>query len=203
MFAECWGHAPRLVKKGASIDGTNGLRPEVVSSGLQTVELLKVPELPDFVDPVRRAAAEDLYFSKIPRGLRFNDRLSMSHSKELRAPYLDHRLVEFAFGLPINVLINERGGKAIFRDVLARYAPESVAYAKKRSIQSPQREWLGNGWRSLVEDILSSESFAARGWIDPVIAKQAYTNYLKGDQENSFFVWQWVNLELWARSQLD
>jgi len=203
-FAEFWGQAPAPVAAGASIDGTEGLRPEVVSSSLMSAELLDLTGRDGgFDDPVRQAAAEDLLYAKIPRGLRFNDRVSMAHSRELRVPYLDHRLVEFAFGIPTSLLLNRNGGKALFRDILARRAPASVAYARKRSVQSPQREWLAEGWRAMVESILTSERFAARGWVDADRARHAYAEYLSGARDNSFFVWQWVNLELWAREYLD
>lgn len=203
-FAEFWGHAPAPVVAGASIDGTDGLRPEAVSSSLMSAGLLDLTgRNGGFDDPVRQAAAEDLLYAKIPRGLRFNDRVSMAHSRELRVPYLDHRLVEFAFGIPTSLLLNRKGGKALFRDILARRTPASVAYARKRSVQSPQREWLAEGWRAMVESILASERFAARGWVDARRARRAYAEYLSGARENSFFVWQWVNLELWAREYLD
>ncbi len=203
-FEEFWGQAPALVVAGASIDGTDGLRPEVISSSLMSAELLDLSGHDgEFDDPVRKAAAVDLLHAKIPRGLRFNDRVSMAHSRELRVPYLDHRLVEFAFGISTSLLLNRKGGKALFRDILARRAPASVAYARKRSVQSPQREWLADGWRAMVESILASESFAARGWVDTGRARRAYAEYLLGSRENSFFVWQWVNLELWAREYLD
>ena len=203
-FTEFWGQAPASVVAGASIDGTAGLRPDVVSSSLMTAELLDLTCRDGaFDDPVRQAAAADLLHSKIPRGLRFNDRVSMAHSRELRVPFLDHRLVEFAFGAPTSLLLTRNGGKAVFRDILARRAPSSVAYARKRSVQSPQREWLAEGWRAMVESILASQRFAARGWVDPGRARHAYAEYLSGARENSFFVWQWVNLELWAREYLD
>lgn len=203
-FDTFWGQLPVPVAAGASIDGTDGLRPDSVSSSLMSAGLLDLPCCDGgFDDPVRQAAAEDLLYAKIPRGLRFNDRVSMAHSRELRVPYLDHRLVEFAFGIPTSALLNRKGGKALFRDILARRAPASVAYARKRSVQSPQREWLAEGWRAMVESILSSERFAARGWVDAGRARRAYAEYISGARENSFFVWQWVNLELWAREYLD
>lgn len=203
-FKEFWGQAPVPVVAGASIDGTDGLRPDAISTSLTSSELRNLTCYDGgFDDPVRQAAAEDLLYAKIPRGLRFNDRVSMAHSCELRVPYLDHRLVEFAFGIPTSLLLNRKGGKALFRDVLARHAPASVAYARKRSVQSPQREWLAEGWRAMVESILESERFAERGWVDAGRARRAYTEYLSGARENSFFVWQWVNLELWAREYLD
>lgn len=203
-FETFWGQKPSPVSVGASIDGTDGLRPEVITPALASADILDLPSSDRvFDDPVRQAAAEDLLHAKIPRGLRFNDRVSMAHSRELRVPFLDHRLVEFAFGIPTRVLLNRKGGKALFRDILARHAPASVAYAQKRSVQSPQREWLAEGWRPLVESILASDRFADRGWIDSAKARSMYSEYLSGARDNSFFVWQWVNLELWARKYLD
>lgn len=202
-FKEFWGHAPSLAIQGASIDGTLGLCPGVISPKLQEAPLLNIPSMTAFRDPVRSAAAEDLLYTKIPRGLRFNDHVSMAHSRELRVPYLDHRLVEFAFGIPVSMLISGRGGKLLFRDILAQRVPPRIAYAKKRSVQSPQREWLAVGWRAIVESVLGSNRFADRGWVDPDLAKLAYQAYLSGEQANSFFIWQWLNLELWAREFID
>ena len=192
-FENFWGHPPNLLLVGTSIDGTNGLCPEVITKSLQAEELIRVPDLSKYGDPVHQAAAGDLLFSKIPRGLRFNDRVSMASSCELRVPFLDHRLVEFAFGIPTPMLLNEKGTKSIFRQMLSKRASNEIAFAKKRSVQSPQREWLAHDWREIVESILNSESFKARGWVDAKKAKEEYRKYLSGDQENSFYIWQWIN----------
>lgn len=201
-YTAFWGSPPRPTA-GTAIDGTSGLFPQAMSRHLQCVDPLPLPTVPELEDPVRRAALQDLLYAKIPRGLRFNDRVSMAHSRELRVPYLDHRLVEFAFGIPTDKLLNRRGTKAVFRDLLARKGAASVAYAPKRSVQSPQREWLAHDWWPLVESVLASDSFLQRGWVDPAAAKIAYSDYLAGTQDNSFFIWQWINLELWAREYLD
>ncbi len=202
-YIHFWGKAPSRPMAGSAVDGTSGLRPEAMSAQLAGVDPLPSSSVPSIEDPVRRAAIQDLLYVKIPRGLRFNDRVSMAHSRELRVPYLDHRLVEFAFGIPTEKLLTRHGTKAIFRELLAKKGQASVAYAPKRSVQSPQREWLANEWRPLVESVLGSDSFMQRGWIDPGRAKQTYQNYLAGTQDNSFFIWQWINLELWAREFLD
>lgn len=202
-FEASWKDAPGEVQPGASIDGTDGLRPDALAPHLLEYAPLNKVSSDGWSDPVRQSAADDLLYTKIPRGLRFNDRASMAHSRELRVPFLDHRLVEFAFGIPEAMLLSGQGGKALFRKLLARRASPRVAYAMKRSIQSPQREWLAEGWRPLVESILRSDSFADRGWVDPELAREAYRNYCGGPRENSFFVWQWLNLELWARQYLD
>ena len=156
-----------------------------------------------FECPVKNLAAADLLQNKIPRGLRFNDRMSMARSRELRVPFLDHRLVEFAYGVPTKYLLNARGSKALFRKVAERHMPTAVAYSAKRSVQSPQREWIANEWKGRIDAVLSSASFADRGWVDPAAALKLWKSYLGGARENSFPIWQWLNLELWARTFLD
>lgn len=202
-FINFWGHKLEPYINNSSIDGSNGLRSQAINKDLLKYDLLLPSGQNDFDDPVRQLAANDLLFNKIPRGLRFNDRVSMYHSCELRVPFLDHRLVEFAFSIPINLLLNNKGSKVVFREVLAKKTSNNIAFARKRSIQSPQREWFGKEWKILVKDIIGSKSFADRGWIDPCIAKDIYSNYLNGDRKNSFFIWQWINLELWARCFFD
>ena len=202
-FHTFWNEVPKEVEPGGAVDGTGGLCPAATTARLRTYPSRPIRVRDEGLDPVRQAAADDILYAKIPRNLRFNDRVSMAHSRELRVPFLDHRLVEFAFGIPTPWLLNARGGKALFRDLLARRVKPTVAYATKRSVQSPQREWLAGAWRPLVDSILESDSFADRGWVEPDVARAAYRAYRNGGRENSFFLWQWVNMELWARSYLD
>ena len=188
-----------------SIDGSIGVRPDAIGDRLKRdANVLPIPDLQSsFEDPVRAMAAFDLLVDKIPRGLRFNDRMSMAQSRELRVPFLDHRLVEFGFALPRQLLLRNRMTKVLFRDIANRWIPKHVSNAPKRSVQSPQREWLMGPWRGLIEELISSESFAARGWINPNSAQNMYKEYLKGSQRNSLYLWQWINLELWARKFID
>ena len=213
---ECFLGYSKYAKAGAAgvagdlatsvaIDGTAATAPDCLTARLKrNAELLSpATEGADFEDPIKAAAARDLLVSKTPRALRFNDRISMGHSKELRVPFLDHRLVEFAFGVPTRYLLAGEQTKALFRKIARRWIPADVANATKRSVQSPQREWLAGPWQQLVRDILNSSAFAARGWVDPQRAQAAYARYLAGNRDNSFFIWQWLNLELWARAYLD
>jgi asparagine synthase (glutamine-hydrolysing) len=187
-----------------AIDGTDGLMPSAIGPMLATGARTRPPAVaPVLDDGVKRAAALDLLSEKIPRGLRFNDRMSMARSRELRVPFLDHRLVEFGFAVPTTEHLAGGFTKSLFREIAEAWVPAEVARAPKRSVQSPQREWLAGAWRPLVEDLLGSKSLAARGWIDPSAARRAFAAYCAGPKENSFFVWQWLTLELWARRFLD
>ncbi len=202
-FLDFWGYEPKPFRKLSSIDGSNGIQPTAIHDNLLKTNPHSLPII-DYIDnPIKKLAVEDLLYYKIPRGLRFNDRVSMFHSCELRVPFLDHRLVEFALSIPNNLLLNELGSKVIFRKVLSKFTSNKIAFAKKRSIQSPQREWLSGEWKEMVQNILGSKSFADREWINPKIAKSMYLDYLEGKMNNSFFIWQWINLELWARIFID
>lgn len=188
-----------------SIDGTRSTLPEVITPGLRhRASPFRLPTYTEaFAAPVRAMAAQDLLHAKIPRGLRFNDRMSMLRSKELRVPFLDHRLVERVFCAPVDLLLHEGRTKALFREIAADRIGSNLAFAPKREVQSPQREWLAESWANLVSEVLASDRFAQRGWIDPEAARMAYRRYCEGTRDNSFPIWQWVNLELWARRFLD
>jgi asparagine synthase (glutamine-hydrolysing) len=192
-------------KHGRAIDGTQAVAPDAISTRLRRgVDLIALPSQGgDFTEPAKSAAAFDLLVGKIPRGLRFNDRMSMSHSKELRVPFLDHRLVEFGFSVPSRHLLVGDHTKSLFRKIAERWIAGEVANAPKRSVQSPQREWLATDWQKLVVDVLESKSFADRDWVDPKRARGIYEGYIAGKRANSFFIWQWLNLEYWARAFLD
>ncbi len=75
--------------------------------------------------------------------------------------------------------------------------------ASKRSVQTPQREWFRNELKEWVRDRVDQSSFWQRGWIDRKAGMQALDQFLGGKGDNSFFIWQWINLEMWAQSFLD
>ena len=126
----------------------------------------------------------------------------MYHSCELRVPFLYHKLIEFAFSIPNELLLNGKGTKVIFRKVLSRYLSKETSFARKRSVQSPQREWLGKDWKPLVSSILKSKKFRDRNWVNPTVAKQIMKNISMEIKKIHFYL-AMVNLELWARHFLD
>lgn len=201
-----WGRSPAasVTAGGVAIDGSRATCAEVISQRLLSSSATLAPKVVnDFACPIKNLAVADLLHSKIPRGLRFNDRMSMARSRELRVPFLDHRLVEFAYGIPSHMLLSAGGTKALFRKIADRHMPESVAFGAKRSVQSPQREWIAGEWQQRIEKILCSSQFRDRGWIDVHRAREVWNRYLNGHRANSFPIWQWMNLDLWARQFLD
>jgi asparagine synthase (glutamine-hydrolysing) len=156
-----------------------------------------------FCDNLRNLMYRELRYTKLPRALRFRDRLSMAVGTELRPPFLDHRLLAWEFALPSRDFIYEGVGKAILRRAVARQLPDALRLATKRSVQTPQREWFRGELACWLREIIDSPSFWSRGWVDREKGCRAMQAYFEGRGDNSFFLWQWANLELWARRFID
>ena len=145
-----------------------------------------------FKDDLLNLQFRDLFYTKIPRALRFNDRISMMHSTELREPFLDFRLVELAFSQPKEMKIKNGQGKWMLRKIAKNLVGNSVSYAPKRPLQTPQREWLSTELKEWVE--LKLKKFANLDFIDKKVIYQLWNEYQLEDKSNSFFLWQWINM---------
>jgi asparagine synthase (glutamine-hydrolysing) len=164
-------------------------------------QAVEVPEPRRFPDRLRNVQLRDAEITKIPRALRFNDRVSMMYSCELREPFLDHRLFELAFRQPSERKIRGGTRKWLLREIAADLLPRTVREAPKRALQTPQREWLRGplaGWaESNIECALSG--WGSR-WLDADAVRAEWTQYLSDGADNSFPFWQWINLGLMTRA---
>ena len=175
---------------------TPHLRPDCLTPDFLALRREACDDGGGFPDALRRAQYRDVRRTKIPRALRFNDRVSMRSSVELREPFMDHRLFESAFRQPSDRKI--RGGvhKWLIRRLAARFAPEAVAGSPKRPIQTPQREWLRNELAAWADDMIEVALARHGDWLDSGAVRRAWREFRSGAGDNSFFVWQWVNLGL-------
>jgi asparagine synthase (glutamine-hydrolysing) len=153
--------------------------------------------LQPFGDRMRNLQYRDVRFTKIPRALRFNDRVSMRSSTELREPFLDHRLFELAFSQPELRKIEGETRKVLLRQIAAKLLPGGIVEAPKRPLQTPQREWLRGPLRDWAGDRIDAalDGFAG-DWFDAVYVRAAWKDYCRGTSDNSFYIWQWVGLGL-------
>ncbi len=153
-----------------------------------------------FPDSLRNIQYRDARYTKIPRALRFNDRISMQFSTELREPFLDHRLFELAFRQPAERKISRGTGKRLLRDIVDRMLPTEVVEAPKRALQTPQREWLREDLKEWAEDCIHDALKGTSGsWLDERAVTREWTLFQQGASDNSFYIWQWINLGLCSR----
>lgn len=161
-------------------------------------ELAEKPVYPTpFNNDLQNLQYRDLFYTKIPRALRFNDRISMAYSTELREPFLDYRMVEFAFSQPKEYKISNEVQKFLIRKILKEIAPKDLSYAPKRPLQTPQREWLGNELKDFTEENLEKLRYSkASDWFNFEEIQKEWKNYQAGDNQSSFHIWQWINTGL-------
>ena len=81
--------------------------------------------------------------------------------------------------------------------------PETLTSQHKISVVTPQTPWLKKELKSWVLDIINSSSFKTRGLFDPKMVEATYTQFQNIEHDNSFFVWQWINTELWFQKFID
>lgn len=183
-------------------DGTSYLAPECIAPHIRETATETVYPTP-FNDQLMNALYRDLTETKLVRVLRMNDRKAMAHGVELRQPFLDYRLVEFAMRLPADVKIKNGFGKYILRQAMDKKLPQEIVWAKKRPVVTPQREWMQTHLKRWVEELVADRRFEQRGFFDIAAVKNAVKTYTSGQVENAFPVWQWINTELWFREFVD
>ena len=180
-------------------DGTKFLAPNCISEEIFNKADNKMKFANPFKDSLTNNLYRDFKFTKLPRVLRMNDHLSMASSRELREPFLDHRIVEYLFSLPDSLKIYKGQSKYLLREAMVGKLPESIRSVKKRGVVNPQREWFKNELKEPILDLLHSTEFSQRGIFDQQKVLNEYSKYCDQGAENSFFIWQWVNTEMWFR----
>lgn len=193
---EAWAGYDYYQNGGSSIvQGISGspVRPNVLTEEFRRMAVC--PEYPKpFSDQLLDLQFRDLFFTKIPRALRFNDRASMMASTELREPFLDHRLIELAFALPVRHKVQNGQGKHLLRKIAREFLPDKVRLAPKRALQTPQREWLGHELQDWTYERICE--FSEVQGVDGDSLMNEWHDYLKNGSNNSFYIWQFINSAL-------
>ena len=184
---------------GTYQDGSSFLKPETLSPEMRQYDAAPSFAAP-FASPLSNRLYRDIRHAKLPRVLRMNDRLSMAWSRELRVPFLDHRVVELAFRMDDGKKLAGGQGKAIMRKLLDRKLGGSYGSTEKRAVVTPQREWIRGPLREPIADLIASTSFRTNGLFDPAEVDRAFAAYLTGEGDNAFFIWQWINADAWLRA---
>lgn len=144
-----------------------------------------------FEDDLLNLQYRDLFYTKIPRALRFNDRVSMMHGTELREPFLDYELVEYVFSRPTDFKIKNGVQKWMLRKIAEQFLQKDLVLAPKRPLQTPQREWLSEDLKDWVR--AEVETLYHNNWFNKKELETELNSFFNGDNQSSFHIWQWIN----------
>jgi asparagine synthase (glutamine-hydrolysing) len=146
----------------------------------------------------------DLTTGILPSLLKFGDALSMAFSVESRLPFLDHRLVEFVFGLPAHHKLRGSQSKGILRQAMAGVIPERIRCRNdKIGFQTPLARWIGGCMEEGVRPLLLSKRCRERGIFDGNRIGKLLTWQARGQVEIAYAIFRWVSVELWFRLFID
>ncbi|MFI5057718.1 MAG: asparagine synthase (glutamine-hydrolyzing) [Candidatus Acidiferrales bacterium] len=127
------------------------------------------------------------------------DRASMAVSLEARVPLLDHRVVEFAWKLPLHFKIHNGNSKWILRQILYNYVPRELVERPKMGFGVPIDRWLRGPLRAWAEDLLSERSLEQHGLLNIDLIRLKWQEHLSGFRNWQYLLWDILAFQDWFR----
>ena len=156
---------------------------------------------PPFDNVVQRMMYFDLV-SELPDDILVKvDRAAMAVSLESRAPFLDHRVVEFAWRLPVHQKIRNGEGKWILRTLLYRYVPRTLIERPKMGFGVPIDTWLRGPLRAWAADLLAPDRLRREGVFTPEIVTKAWDDHQRGTHNNAHLLWGLLMFQAWLTAE--
>jgi asparagine synthase (glutamine-hydrolysing) len=129
------------------------------------------------------------------------DRASMGASLEARVPFLDHRVIEFAWRLPLDLKFRGGTTKWILRQLLHRYVPRELVDRPKSGFAVPLAGWLSGPLREFGEDLLTESRLRQDGWFDAKLVRSLWDEHTSGRRNWEQPLWSILMFQAWLAQE--
>lgn len=129
------------------------------------------------------------------------DRASMAVSLETRIPLLDHRIVEFAWSLPLSMRMQQGQGKWLLRQLLFQHVPKALLDRPKAGFAVPLESWLRGDLREWAADLLSPDSLNRQGFFNVSGVQKKWSEHCSGKRNWHFYLWSILMFQQWLQGQ--
>lgn len=165
--------------------------------------LFLLDNLPNNLESLDMMLALEQRFFLPDHNLNYTDKMAMAAGVEVRTPFLENDLVEFASKLPLKYKQHRNEGKWILKKAMEPYLPRDIIYRSKTGFGAPLRSWVRNELKELIEDTLSEDSLKNRGVFDTKAVQQLITKNQKGEIDASYTIFSLMSIEIWCRNFID
>ena len=129
------------------------------------------------------------------------DRASMAVSLEARVPLLDHRVVEFAWRLPMKFKLRNGEAKWILRQVLDQYIPRNLTDRPKMGFGVPIGDWLRGPLRDWAEALITEKKLKEQGFFNPVPIHEKWREHISGHRNWQYALWTILMFQSWLENK--
>jgi asparagine synthase (glutamine-hydrolysing) len=172
--------------------------PASLLRGIAEPVLERMEDAARLADPLQRMMLGDLMAYLPDDILAKVDRASMAVGLEARVPLIDHRVVEFAWRLPMGLKVRDARGKWLLRQVLHRYVPQNLVDRPKQGFGLPVEHWLRGPLRGWAEDLLEPGSLS--DFFEPGPIRKAWSEHLSGHRAHHYKLWDILMFQAWRKS---
>jgi asparagine synthase (glutamine-hydrolysing) len=131
------------------------------------------------------------------------DIASMAHSLEVRSPFLDHKVVEFAASLPASLKLRRLTQKYLLKKIMNGVLPDEILRRKKMGFGLPIDHWFRHELREMTYDLLLDGRARQRGYFRPDVVRRYLDEHVEGNAHHHFRLWNLLMLELWHGMFID